>query len=67
MNPMINPMINLVIDLIKHFYFFVCKARCKCFLGITDFLKKLIDFFGTLNLFNFNSIFAISTVSSFFA
>ena len=48
-------------------YFFVCKARCKYFFGMIDFNKKIINFFDTLNLSNFNSIPAISTVSSFFA
>ena len=46
-------------------YFFAHKTRCKYFFGIIDFLKKLIDFFDIPNFSNFNSIFAISTISSF--
>ena len=41
-------------------------TRCKYFFGIFDFLKKLIDIFDTPSLFNFNSIFAFSTISSCF-
>ena len=61
-NPIINPMINLIITA-KPFYFFACKTRRKCSFGIIDFSEKLIDFFDTLNLFNFNSIFAVSSIS----
>ena len=46
--------------------FFAHKARCKYFFGIIDFLEILIEFFDIPNLFNFNSIFAISTISTFF-
>ena len=56
-----------MINLNNKLCFFTCKTRCKCFFGIIDFSKNLIDFFDIPNLFSFNSNFAVSTISSFFS
>ena len=47
--------------------FFACKTKCKYFFGIISFLNLSIDFFYIPGLSNFNSIFAISTISSYFS
>ena len=67
-NPTVNPIINPMINFNTSTYCNVlaCKTRCKCFFGIIDFFKKLIDCFDAPNLCNFNSIFSVSTISSFF-
>ena len=42
------------------------ETRYKYFLGMIDFLKKSISFFGILDFINFYSISALATASSCF-
>ena len=49
-------------------YFLSCssKTRCKYFLEIIDFLKKLISFFDISDLISSSSLLAIAAISSCF-
>ena len=43
------------------------RTKCEYFFGIISFFKFSIDSFDIPNLSNFNSIFATSTISSYFS